>query len=121
MKSVLFVEDRHTTRLYFESEVNDELDVNLIVAANLNEALIAIEKQSFDLIITDLNLDPQKDENEGYIVIKKGVEKDTEVWVHSNQYEDEVKLKCKSLGASRFIDKLSMNLFQSLKEHIERG
>lgn len=56
MKTALIVEDSNTTRSLIKSVIEEVGDINAFEAATGFEALKALPRQSFDLIIVDINM-----------------------------------------------------------------
>ena len=66
MHNILYVEDDATNRKLMATIFEDETDIGLVMAASAKDALTFMQRQSFDLIFTDIKL-PDKD---GYHVLK---------------------------------------------------
>ena len=65
MHNILYVEDDATNRNLMATIFEDETDIGLVMAASAKDALTLTQRQSFDLIFTDIKL-PDMD---GYCVL----------------------------------------------------
>jgi len=66
MHNILYVEDDATNRILMATIFEDETDIGLVMAASAKDALTLTQRQSFDLIFTDIKL-PDMD---GYHVLQ---------------------------------------------------
>jgi two-component system, chemotaxis family, sensor kinase CheA len=105
-KNVLLVEDSPVTRDH-EKKILQNQDINVYEAANGKEAVKMLESNSFDLVITDIEM-PVMDGLELVKYIKSSNSiKDLPVLVISS-YKDHIE-KLKILGIDRFLNKNDFN------------
>lgn len=108
-KKILIVEDEKPLSYALELKLQSAGFVT-VTAKNGEEALAAISKESFDLVLTDLMM-PKRD---GFSVLEElqKQKNQTPVFVMSNLGQDEDMKRAKSLGAKEYFPKSTTPLSQ---------
>ena len=103
---ILVTDDQVTDREIVCAYISRFIEPEVLVEANTGlDALEKLSSETYNLVVTDLNM-PEMD---GYELIEKM--RDNSEWcdipivVVSGAKDDEVKLRCKTLGASAFFSK----------------
>ena len=105
MKTALIVEDSNTTRSLIKSVIEEVGDINAFEAATGFEALKALPRQPFDLIIVDINM-PDINGFELLNFVKNNDQyKSIPVVIVSTESDEEDKKKGMALGAAAFLTK----------------
>jgi len=106
MKKVLYIEDNEINQILFQASLEDMVDLEM--AENGNDGINLANKEKFDLIVIDLNLnDPMMD---GFDVLKRlkkdyKSEKNTVFYAYSSYSGEEWEKKCKEAGFDAFFSK----------------
>ncbi len=105
MKAALIVEDSNTTRSLIKSVIEEVGDINAFEAATGFEALKALPRQPFDLIIIDINM-PDINGFELLDFVKNNDQyKSIPVVIVSTESSEDDKEKGMALGAVAYLTK----------------
>ncbi len=105
MKAALIVEDSNTTRSLIKSVIEEVGDINAFEAATGFEALKALPRQPFDLIIVDINM-PDINGFELLDFVKNNDQyKSIPVVIVSTESSEDDKKKGMALGAAAYLTK----------------
>ena len=105
MKTALIVEDSNTTRSLIKSVIEEVGDINAFEAATGFEALKALPRQPFDLIIVDINM-PDINGFELLNFVKNNDQyKSIPVVIVSTESSEDDKKKGMALGAAAYLTK----------------
>ena len=105
MKTALIVEDSNTTRSLIKSVIEEVGDINAFEAATGFEALKALPRQPFDLIIVDINM-PDINGFELLDFVKNNDQyKSIPVVIVSTESSEDDKEKGMALGAAAYLTK----------------
>ncbi len=105
MKAALIVEDSNTTRSLIKSVIEEVGDINAFEAATGFEALKALPRQPFDLIIIDINM-PDINGFELLDFVKNNNQyKNIPVVIVSTESSEDDKEKGMALGAVAYLTK----------------
>lgn len=105
MKTALIVDDSNTTRSLIKSVIEEVGDINTFEAATGFEALKALPRQPFDLIIVDINM-PDINGFELLDFVKNNDQyKSIPVVIVSTESSEDDKEKGMALGAAAYLTK----------------
>lgn len=105
MKAALIVDDSNTTRSLIKSVIEEVGDINTFEAATGFEALKALPRQPFDLIIVDINM-PDINGFELLDFVKNNDQyKSIPVVIVSTESSEDDKEKGMALGAAAYLTK----------------
>ncbi len=105
MKAALIVEDSNTTRALIKSVIEEVGDINAFEAATGFEALKALPRQPFDLIIIDINM-PDINGFELLDFVKNNDQyKSIPVVIVSTESSEDDKERGMALGAAAYLTK----------------
>ncbi len=105
MKAALIVDDSNTTRSLIKSVIEEVGDINTFEAATGFEALKALPRQPFDLIIVDINM-PDINGFELLNFVKNNDQyKSIPVVIVSTESSEDDKEKGMALGAAAYLTK----------------
>lgn len=105
MKAALIVDDSNTTRSLIKSVIEEVGDINTFEAATGFEALKALPRQTFDLIIVDINM-PDINGFELLDFVKNNDQyKSIPVVIVSTESSEDDKEKGMALGAAAYLTK----------------
>ena len=120
MKTALIVDDSTVTRSLIRAAIEDIVDIDITEAHSGFEALKVLPRQSFDLILVDINM-PDINGLELLSFIKSNDQyKDIPVVIISTESSEEDRKKGISLGAVGYLTKpfIPDDLQKIVREHL---